>query len=87
MHTYVTQIKYKKRESFFRELQEVPEASLSINPYHIEIMRMYNSILLQPGVLSEQRRMSFLADTLTGYLEVCYEWVNAMKQGHMNPYE
>lgn len=46
---------------------------------------MYNSILLQPGVVSEKRRMAFLNTTLGGYLDVCKQWISVL--GDTNPYE
>ena len=80
MHSYILKIRERKHQSFFRDIQDnMPDPTSSITNYHIEVMRMYNSILLQPGVLSEKRRMQFLGDTLAGYLEVCYEWVNVMR--------
>lgn len=80
-------LSYKARVEKKKVLLRSESNGPFLSKYHVEMMRIYNSILSQPGLIPENRRSFLLTNILQGYMEVCRGWMETMSSVESNPYD
>ena len=83
---YFVFYKEKEKQNRQSDLQDLAFSRM-ISKYHIEMMKMYNSVLLQPGLVAKQTQTPLLSLLLDGYLGVCQKWIETMGSQRRDPFD